>query len=447
MSTDSKYQQLARELEAAIRGGQLAVGSRLPSVRQVMEQRRLSLATVVSAYRALEERGLITAQPKRGYFVAPPPGDAPQRPAAARPAAPVNPACPAADLLPRQRLQRLTAAVVRRHQYLSTTYAEGPGNARLCAEIARRSAEAGSFVRADEVIITNGATEALLLALRATTRPGDAVAVESPANPLFLSLLAEMGLEAVEIPVADGGVDAAALERLIAARPRLRALLLVPNFHHPTGTLMPVPAKRALVELAQRSGLILIEDDVYGDLQHEGPRPPPLKAFDSGGDVIYLNSFSKTTAPGLRVGWLASGRHHASIEAARRRAGFSAAELPQLVIYEFLNRGSHLPHLRRLRGRLRDQTLRLHEALQREVGDVCRWRLPLGGYFLWLELPAPLNASALLAETPHPGLLAGECCSLTDSAARGLRINTTLFDPDALPAFAATLRHALDRSG
>ncbi|HSB98053.1 MAG TPA: PLP-dependent aminotransferase family protein [Spongiibacteraceae bacterium] len=453
MSTDSKYQLLANELEEAIHSGRLAIGSRLASVRKVMEQRSLSLATVVAAYRTLEERGLIEARAKSGYFVIGKSAGAkssaiksPGASVATPSTSPVNANCPDLELFPRQRLHRLTASVVRRHQYLPTTYAHGLGNTKLRGEIARRSADFGSFIRAEELIVTNGATEALSLALRAVARPGDSIAVETPANPLFLALLAELHIEVVEIPALSAqGLSLAALEQALLDHPNLRACLLVPNFHHPTGALMPVATKRALLALAERAKLALIEDDVYGDLQHEGPRPPPLKAFDSNGSVIYVNSYSKTIAPGMQVGWIAAGRWHAQIEASKQSVAVATAELPQLVLYEFLNRGSHVPHLRRMRQLLRESTQRVHDGLARALPKECQWVVPAGGYFLWLELPTGISTAQLLEQPALAplGISSGRHCSVRGDFDHCLRINTSLLDQSAIAPFAVALERAL----
>jgi DNA-binding transcriptional MocR family regulator len=460
VSTDSKYQLLANEIEQAIDSGRLAVGSRLSSVRKVMEQRSVSLATVVAAYRTLEERGLIEARAKSGYFVVGPnaSGNSEHKARTAKVASIApgeksaatlsNANCPDLELFPRQRLHRLTASVVRRHQYLPTTYSHGLGNGKLRAEIARRSADFGSFIRAEELIVTNGATEALSLAIRAVARPGDSIAVETPANPLFLALLAELHIEVVEIPALSGqGLSLAALEQALIDHPQLRACLLMPNFHHPTGALMPVATKRALLALAERANLVLIEDDVYGDLQHDGPRPPPLKAFDSNGRVIYVNSYSKTIAPGMRVGWIAAGRWHAQIEASKQGAAVATAELPQLVLYEFLNRGSHVPHLRRMRQLLRESALRWHDGLTQALPQTCRWTMPAGGYFLWLELPAGTDANRLLEQSTAAqwGLLSGRHCSLRGDYDHCLRINTSLLDAAAIAPLAGAVNQLLNK--
>lgn len=449
MPTDLKYQLLAGELEQAIRSGRLALGTRLPSLRKLMSQRRVSLATVVTAYQMLEERGLIAARAKSGYFVVSRGDAAASRSAAApgharaeSPVARVDPNSPDGELFPRQRLNRVTASVLRRHPHLATHYAHGLGLPKLRREIARRSADFGSFIRADELVVTNGATEGLLLAIRAVAKPGDSVALETPAHPLFLAVLAELHINVVELAVLPGqGSLLAALEQALARAPNLRACLLVPNFHPPTGALMSVSAKRALLSFAERVGLAIIEDDVYGELQHEGPRPPPLKAFDTSGAVIYVTSYSKSIAPGMRVGWIAAGRWRARIETSKLSAAVATAEMPQLVLFDYLNRGGHLPHLRRLRRSLRERALRTHDGLTNLLPKDCRWSLPQGGYFLWLELPPRIDTADLLARPTMASLpiMSGQRCSPRNIYGHCLRLNTSLLDETMIRALAGAI--------
>ncbi len=451
-SIDLKYQLLADELEDAILQGRLAIGSRLQSVRKLMAQRAVSLATVLSAYRTLEERGLVVARPKSGYFVV---GNGDERsrgtksPDASTGSAPLSPAesanSPDPDLLPTQRLHRLTASMVRRNPHLSTRHPDRLGLSKLRREIASRSADIGSFIRAAELVITNGATEALILAIRAVAQPGDCVALQAPANPKFLALLAGLHVRVVELAVEPtSGISQQALEQAIASHPGLRACLVVPNFHHPTGVLMPVARKRDFVALAEGKNLAVIEVDIYGELQHEGTRPPPLKAFDTNGTVIYLTSYSNTVGPGLNVGWIAAGRWQAQIEAGKHALAVATAELPQLVLYEFLSRGSHIPHYRRLRHLLRERTLRVDAALKRGLSSTCQWSIPDGGYFLWLELPEDINAARLLSQPglEQPSLSPGQLFSAQNSYGHCLRINTSLADPATVSMLARAVGKA-----
>ena len=453
MSTESKYQLLAGELAEAIRSGRLAAGSQLQSVRKAMQHHGVSLATVLNAYRVLEERGLIAARAKSGYFVLgkenprPVARDEPLRaapnPAIAAAAAIGGSNYPDVELFPTQRLHRLSASVLRRHQYLATRRPGGLGFPKLRQEIARRSADVGSFLRAEELFITNGATEALMLAIRGVALPGDSVALQTPANPLFLTLLAHLHISVVEVPGCAQEFSLQALKDTVAKHPKVRAFLLVPNFHHPTGALLSVADKRALLSYAEQARLALIEVDIYGDLQHEGPRPPPLKAFDTSGAVIYLTSYSKTIAPGLNIGWMAAGRWHREIETMKLTATVATPELPQLVLFEFLSRGSHIPHYRRLRQLLRERTLLAGAALTRAL-PAGRWSLPAGGYFLWLELPRNVDAARLLEQPgpARPGISAGHRFSSQRSYDHCVRINTSL----AGPAVVVDLAKAVNRA-
>lgn len=395
--SDAKYLQLARSVEAAIDSGQLTRGSRLPSVREVMQQHSVSLATVTSAYRWLEQKGLIEARQKSGYFVR-------QRvdtsvPVHTKPVRRSNaPWSAPAELYPQQRLQRLMATSVRRYPALHTDYNTDAGLVRLRVELARRSAEFGCFLRADQILVTHGATEALALALRATTNAGDAVAITQPAHPLFMTMLASLQLQPAFITCAlDASDFIEHLERLRQQHPSLRACLLMTNFEFPSGRLMPLAVKRALSNWAAHTGIAIIEDDVFGDLQHDGPRPLPLKSFDTDGNIIYVNSCSKSTAPGLRLGWIAAGRWHDTVTTLKHAHASSASALAQSVLHDFLAQGSHLPHLRKLRQTLRERCNRLNDALTSSLQESCRWQPPRGGFAFWVELPATVDGKAMRA--------------------------------------------------
>lgn len=450
-TTDLKYEQLAQELETAIRDGRLAVGSRLQSVRKMMDVRGVSLATVLSAYRRLEEQGLVAARPKSGYFVVS--RGSPRAVARARTEEPHAPApstpiprasgasFPHESLLPHERLHRLTASVVRRHPDFVVRRPDSRGLGKLREEIARRSAEVGNFVRPAEVLVTTGATEGLSLAIRSVARPDESIAVQAPVNPRILALLDSLHVRVVELDASPAGRGTQQLEDALGQHPDLRALIVVPNFHNPTGALMPVSAKRALVEFAELRGLALIELDIYGELQHEGTRPPPLRSYDSSGSVIYLNSYANSIAPGLNIGRLSGGRWHAQIEASKREVASSTPEIPQWVLHEFLRRGSHIPHYRRLRQQLREHTLRVEAALREAISDRCRWSTPAGGYFLWLEFPSTVDTAQVLARAGMviPGLLPGRSFSSRGAFGHCLCINTSLIEPGSIAALASAL--------
>ena len=188
----------------------------------------------------------------------------------------------------------------------------------------------GLFIAPDDFIVTNGGTEAISLALRATCKPGDTVAVESPTYYGLVGMLRELGLNALPIPCDSGqGMDPDALQSALR-RTRISACALIPNFNNPTGSLMPDENKKRILELLAACEIPIIEDDIYGDLNHEGIRPRCLKTFDRDGTVLLCSSFSKTLAPGYRVGYIAGGRWHRRVMSLKeaqfaRRSHFAGA--------------------------------------------------------------------------------------------------------------------------
>lgn len=462
----TKYQLLADEFSLAIGSGKLSPNARLPSVRELMQQHQLSLATVTTALRTLEQQGLIEPRNKSGYFVKPKANhasadQAPTKPAPIAPApvdlAGVSPRVghwgPAEDLFPSQRWQNLLGSVIRRHPFLPTRQARGFGHPLLRAELARRSAENGCFLKEDELIVTQGATEALLLALRATTEAGDCVLVQAPISELFARLLETLSLTPV---IIHSNVDQASfiaeLEGVLEGDAAPKVMLLVANYHFPTGALMPLTTKRHLLRLSEKYSLTIIEDDVYGDLQHDGSRPLTLKSFDLKGNVIYVNSCSKSLAPGLRIGWLAAGNWRERIEYLKSASASSVSELSQLVLAEFLAQGSHVPHLRKFRKSLKSRADEYLAILRPALGSAVELNDMPGGYSYWLPLPSNISAEEIYSKINlHWPLLNSVDASLTSVdtpqvavVSHGLCINTSipLTDPlrQSLTAFCFYLR-------
>lgn len=455
--------QLADDVADAISAGRLVPGARLPSIRDFRATHRVSVATAVHAYRTLEERGLVDARPKSGYFVAAP--RAAMRQPSLRRFTPVprpvevralyrdvqrklrtpglvslSESLPAPQLFPNERLQRGLASIVRRYPMLAGSYAEGPGEQRLRVDLSHRMAEYGCFVAPDEILITNGAIEAVNLALRAVTRPGDCVAIESPTYYGLLEMLESYGLRAVEIPTSvTEGMAVPDLAAALDRTPNLRAVIASPNFQNPTGAVMSDAQKEALVRLVTARGITLIEDDVYGDLCHEGARPRPAKAWDTAGHVILCSSFSKTVAPGFRIGWTAAGRHREQVDALKFLMTIGTGGLAQLALSEYLRRSNPGYHLRRLRQALAAQLARYASEVRRRFPADCAMAVPAGGYFLWVELPTQIDSMALFDAGIvrgfgfHPGAMfapanrCGNCIRLSaalpwdDAQARGIR--------------------------
>jgi DNA-binding transcriptional MocR family regulator len=296
------------------------------------------------------------------------------------------------------------ASVATQMEPWSTVDELTPGHFELRRQIALRYLLDGVSLGADEILITNGAMEALNLCLSAVCAPGDAVVVESPCFYVCLQALERLGLRAIEVATDPReGIDLDALEAAIL-RHRPQACWLMTNFQNPLGSLMPDAKKRALVELATRHRLPLIEDDVYHELYFQPQRPAPTKAHDREGWVLHCSSFSKTLAPGYRVGWVAAGRFASRV--AQHKLSLSlATSLPtQLALARYLERGSYERHLRGLRATLSAQRDEYTAAIAQHFPAGTRVSRPGGGYFLWIELPPGSDALELHGRAMKAGI-------------------------------------------
>jgi DNA-binding transcriptional MocR family regulator len=317
---------------------------------------------------------------------------------------PLGAALAGPDLLPARELQRAMSAIARRSAAPLVTYDTPPGAIALRQVLARRSLEWGCNLTADDFIVTTGCTEALSLALAAVCSPGDTVVVESPTYFGIARMLRDMGLHALPVPIsAESGLDVDRLAQVLR-RTRVAACILIPNFHNPVGCLMPDDRKRAVVSLLASHGVPLIEDDIYGDLQHEGPRPRCLKADDRIGTVMLCGSFSKTLAPGLRVGYIAPGIWYDRVIALKRSRTLASATLPALAVADLVRNGGYDRHLRAMRRALRDRVQRVRGAVADAFPAGTAVSRPEGGFVLWVELPRSVDTLQLFVKARAAGI-------------------------------------------
>lgn len=445
-----RYESLAADIEASIRAGVLRPGDRLPSVRHTCESRGISASTVFQAYYLLEARGLVRARERSGYYVSegarkrPPEPDHASRPADASIAVDVSElvfevleatrtrdtvafgsAFPSPQLFPLARLGQSLAAMAPALDPWSTVDDLTPGNPALRRQIALRYLADGLRVHTDEIVVTNGALEALNLCLAAVTRPGGAVVVESPTFYAALQALERLGLQAIEVPTHPReGIDLAALEHAIA-RHRPQACWLMTTFQNPLGSLMPEDKKQALVALLARHGVPLIEDDVYAELYFGDRRPLPAKAFDRDGLVLHCGSFSKCLAPGYRLGWAAPGRFAQAVARQKLTTTLGASAPVQAALADYLQRGGFDKHLRRLRQTLAARQARVAEAVAAHFPPGTRATQPAGGYFLWVELPEDADTLRLHRQALQHGIsiAPGPIFSASRGFAHCLRLN------------------------
>ena len=445
-----RYEALADDLARSIQSGAFRPGARLPSVRQTTTARRISPSTVFQAYYLLEARGLIESRARSGYYVAARPPRLPPEPESAsrpdgdsrpvdvselvfdvlqsamqRDLVPFGSAFPSPLLFPLPKLGRAIAAAAQDLDPWSTVDDLTPGQAELRRQISLRYLIDGIDVAPEEIIVTNGALEALNLGIAAVTKPGDAVLVESPCFYAVLQSLERNGLRAVEVPTHPrDGVDLHALEQAIV-RHAPRACWLMPTFHNPLGATMPEDAKRDLVSLLAGHGIPLIEDDVYAELHYGARRPLPAKAFDRDGGVIHCSSFSKCLAPGYRIGWVAAGRFGDTIARNKLTTTLNTNVPAQRAIGRYLQGGGYDRHLRRLRATLAQQQASYIAAVSTFFPEGTKVTRATGGYFAWIELPEGRDALSLHRRALQAGIsiAPGPIFSASRGFGRCLRLN------------------------
>jgi len=424
------YEKVAAKIGGMIERGAFRPGDRIPSIRELSRQLHVSVNTVMGAYAYLENLRLVEARPQSGYYVCSrfqepeglPPWRAARSELVARPVAlgdqpaqiirnisnpelvPLGQSGPDPDLLPIDKLNRMLAAETRRRRTESVCSSPPGGVQRLRAAIARRSLAMGCSLVPEDIVITSGCMEALTLALQVICRPGDTVAISSPVFYTFLNSIQWLGLKVLEIPSCPRtGMNLDVL-RYALRQKAVQACMCIPNFSNPTGSLMPAESKRELAALLAKYEIPLIEDDVYGDLAYAPARPETVKAYDRRGLTLLCSSFSKSLAPGYRVGWIAPGRFQPQIERLKALFHTTTASPSQLAIAEFLTNGGYDRHVRALCRAYARQVAQFRELIGRHFPAGTRITRPAGGSVLWVEMPEGVDALAICALALREGI-------------------------------------------
>jgi DNA-binding transcriptional MocR family regulator len=295
-------------------------------------------------------------------------------------------------------LKPLMAALTRlsrRSDSPGLYYDNVQGVLALREQIARLCLDSGCRLTPDEIVVTTGCHEALSTAIRVLCQPGDIVAVDSPSFHGIMQTLKGAGLKALEIPTDPiTGISLEALELALEQWP-IKAIQVTPSCNNPLGYIMPEERKRALLRLAQRFDVAIIEDDIYGDLAFRYPRPRTLKSFDEDGRVLLCSGVSKTLAPGLRIGWIAPGRYLEQIIHMKYMGTGSTATQPQMAVADFMAKGFYLPHVRRMRSQYQRNRDRFMEWVSCYFPQGTRMSHPQGGFMLWIELPEHCDTQRL----------------------------------------------------
>ncbi len=449
------YEEIAARVGGLIEQGTYRPGERIPSIRTMSRQMQVSINTIMEAYARLENKGMVEARPQSGYYVRsrlPEPGAGGAKSTAGEdPVAccvsidevpmrimrtlsdaslvPLGGGIPNTDLLPVDKLNRMLATESRRFRIQSISYTGPRGAQRLRTQIAKRSLSSGCTVSPDDIVVTSGCVEAVTLALQATCRPGDTVAIASPVYYTFLHSIQWMGLKVLEIPSTPReGMSIDVLDYAIRHNP-VHACLVIPNFNNPLGSVMPDGKKRELVALLAQHDIPLIEDDVYGDLAFGPSRPAAIKAFDGKGLVLYCSSFSKTLAPGYRVGWIVPGRYQRKVQQLKTLFNIATASPTQLAIAEFLTNGGYDHHLRTIRRVYGRQMEKVRDTVGRRFPLGTRVTRPEGGFILWVEMPEEIDAFRLYESALKKGisLAPGTLFSSGDRFGNCIRLNAAFW--------------------
>ena len=449
-----KYQRLSAELREQIRSGVLHAGQALPAMRVLAQRYGVSLITVGHALQRLEREGWVRAHNRARYRVLSSAtggrSTAPELPAADAPMTvpdhlqrtvravlrqsglevPLGGSTLDPAWIPHLQLRRSEAALHRQLGPQAYGYETAPGLPALRAEIARRLSIGGPVIDADEVTITAGCLEAVMLALEAVTRPGDTVLIENPSFFGLLQLLQQLDRRVVQLPVdPQYGLSSVALEGVLDRQP-VAAACLTPNFNNPCGALTSVSEKLAIGAVLAARRIPLIEDDAFGELSHHGPRPSSLIGLCPQTDVLSCGSVSKVLAPGLRLGWVARrrsglGRRERDLARAKFIGSLGAPTLAQHLVAEWMRSGRYDRHLQRLRHALPGQVAEYRERVLAHFPPGTQVSTPAGGFLLWVRLPQALDPLWLIraAESVQVGLVPGTAFSMAEPTSAFLRLS------------------------
>lgn len=440
-SSDYLYRQVVDLISDNIESGALMPGDRLPSLRRMSHRIGVSIPTVRQAYVELERQRRVQSRPQSGFYVRGLPTNELVRPSpafrrSARPipvigrslmdrvydglytpgVVPFGIANPCMVKPAAKALHRTMKRIMARAQERSLAYAPTLGEAGLRRQIAYRYLDTvGGKIDPDNICITNGGQEALLLALQAMAGKGDVIAVESPTYHGLLELIDSLGMLAIEVETCpEEGISLSALRKTLEAHP-VKACMFATTLSNPLGVSMPEEMRQELVEMLEAHGVVLIEDDVYGDLLFDGHRPKPAEFYSRSGSVLTCGSFSKTIAPGYRIGWLIAGQYIDQIVQLKRSFSCSSGLLQQLTLSEFLATGDYDRYLKTLRPELQCNAERMSAMVAQHFPRETRTSKPVGGSVIWLELPEKVDSEMLFdlaieaGISIAPGLIFSPC--------------------------------------
>jgi DNA-binding transcriptional MocR family regulator len=450
VSTNFRYVALADEIQDNISKGVFTSGERLPSLRKLHNQLGLSVSTIHQAYIELEKRGRIEAREKSGFYVKALQNNPLRTPAPKKLVTKpcrvlindladniisdfqqddklqLGAAIASKELMPLKQLSRIIKSMPADElQHYMSNYDLSAGSLELREELSKRMLGLACSISSKDIITTNGCLDAVALCLRAVANPGDTILVESPVFHCFLQLIEDLNFYVLEIPgCSEKGMNPEAFEKAIISN-KIKACLLNSNFQNPLGSVLSKESKIAILHVAGKHNIPIIEDDIYGDLFFEGKRPVTFKSLDRKGMVLYCSSFSKTLAPGFRTGWAIPGIYKERVMRMKLNTVISNSGINQAVIAKFIKTGAFDRHLRQLRNKIKNQTSAIAIAVSKYFPDDTQISFPRGGMFIWVVLNNKINSMEVYqkAYQKNISILPGIICSSSDRYKNCLRIN------------------------
>ena len=452
------YRQISQGLREVIISGELAEGTRLPTERALAQELGVNRTTIMNAYNELASEGLIEGHVgrgtlvKRSYFSQDDDpydqeipswlfGLAAGEDAALGPDARVlselasiserkeiisfAAGTPAGDLLPAELLQSIFADNLLQARQNALGYCPVEGLQSLRRAIAARMRRRGVPVDLQHILILSGSTQGIGLVSRFLLNPGDEVVVEVPTYLGAIQTFRALGARVIGVPIDNEGIRVDLLESILSRRSP-RFIYTLPTFQNPTGVVMSNERRRRLLRLARRHQIPIIEDDPYGEIYYEGKEPQPLKALDTHGLVLYLSTYSKVLAPGLRVAWLAAPEQMIERLSLHKQVfDLNTNAIGQWAVSEILQRNlldHHLAVVRQSYQKKRDIML---QAINTYWPESVRVNRPAGGFHLWCRLPGDMRARTLLREAAHEqvAFVIGEPFHVDGGGHRNIRLS------------------------
>jgi DNA-binding transcriptional MocR family regulator len=459
--TSSKYIQIAQKLMADIESEHILVNTRLPSLRAIMAMHSISMTTAIACYRHMEKSGYAVAEEKKGFYSQRPYPSSNKTEFPQFSGAIIKQPARTQDygidismdslaiakldtrLIDHSFIKQSIHAAVKKSSF-NLNNAPAQGSEPLRAQLANHFNQQGFSSHPDELVVTNGCLDAIVLALEVVSKPGDVIAVSSPCYSGLLDILSLLERSILEIPSTADGIDLLQLTKLAKSN-QIAACILTANHQNPTGHSLSSEQKMQLAELAATFELPIIEDDVFRELAHHKTIPLPIKYYDYGGWVLWCSSFSKILAPGLRLGWCKPGRFFDKYLRLRKVKTLGINQPIQTALADYIEKGHYLRHIKKMNQVLCTHSRTYIDVLQQGLPKNSQIYLPTGGLVLWICVPT-LDTKQLASMLAKQGIYIqeGNAFSTTHLYQDCFRINFGLVPDNRTLAQLTAITHTVN---